>query len=48
MSICCTVCGLWYFTTRRDILDVCPPCFASNFAGAQPPPVWLPPARKEA
>jgi len=37
MSIACTVCGLWYTAPGRDTLDICPPCFRANFAGAQPP-----------
>ena len=37
MSICCTVCGSWYLTRGSDRLDICPDCFAANFAGAQPP-----------
>ena len=37
MSIACVVCGEWYHAPGRDTLDICPPCFTENFAGAQPP-----------
>ena len=35
--ICCTICGMGYRAPGRDTLDICPPCFTENFAGAQPP-----------
>ena len=43
MSICCTVCGEWYPTRDLDTLDICPECFAANFAQAQPPLDLAPP-----
>ena len=43
MSLCCTVCGLWYPGAGRDRLDICTPCLEQNFSGAQPPlDPWTP------
>lgn len=39
--IMCTVCSEWYRTSEGDRLDICPDCYRTNFAGAQPPlDVW--------